>query len=361
MTTKNIGSIDFAGSYRDTLPGTVADEKSPMKKLTNFSNLVAQEKPAKANTGVKGIVTGDDITNEIKGATPAEWVENCKNMNNADIVNCIENYLNIVSDSAKGPKEISDGNSKIGIAFVELQKRAKNDAFALYSELNNEKVFDKLFKLILDIRTKEKSQNFPPFIIDNSKRFVEKFGINMANAINIRFADYNKAAKENRTSVETPFDIGMDYGRFVGALYREVIDKVSPNMPLKISWEAIKSSTEIKAEVSTSGSGSKSSSFPPLYPTLPSSAAPGATDTKSKMPDISSAASISMEIDVIKLVDSIVMQVSNKKIGQILKEVKMDKPFISIKLDKNTINEFKIGFYEGMNQYIASFVEYVKK
>lgn len=368
MTTNNIGSLGFVNPYR-----TVADEKNTAGKLLNFSRLIAQEKPAETNTGtdtdVKAVPAEDVEVNDIEGANREEWAENSKKINNVNLVSCIENLLTITEDIDKIPtKDLKHEDikrrgvcvGKLSVVFDELRMRAQKDAIAIFNELNNEKVLDKLFSLILKIKDKCTVVGFP-FLSTKANKFTERLGIKIADGLNARLTVYNKAVKENKTPDETPYDMGIEYGRFVGALLREVIDKVSPNTPLKISWEAIKSSTEVKVEISTPGSSSKLPPLPQLYPTAPSTTAPGTTGTTGKIPDISSVASISMEIDVIKLIDSIVTQVSNNKIGKILKEVKMDKPFISLKLNKNNLNEFKLGFYEGMNQYIASFVEYTKK
>lgn len=371
MKTDKIGSLGFVNTYKDKLPVIVTDEITPMEKLMKFSNLVAQEKPAEtdagASAGSKAVTEEDVEINDLQGVDRAEWAKYVTDnkISNVNLVSCIENFLAKTEEIDKIPqKDLTHEDikkrgayvGKLSVVFDELRKRTKNDAMALYNELNNEKVLDKLFSLILKIKDKCTVAGFP-FLSEKANKFTERFGIKMANGINARLAAYNKAVAESKTPDEVPFDIGMEYGRFVGALYREVIDKVSPNTPLKISWDAVKASTTATVGASTPGAGS-SPKLPPL-PTLPT--APASTAAPSKIPDISSVVSGSIEIDVIKLLDSIVTQVSNNKIGKILKEVKMDKPFISIKLNKNTLTEFKLGFYEGMNQYIASFVKYTKE
>lgn len=372
MTTNNIGSLGVVNTYKDTLPGIVTDEKNTAEKLSNFSRFVAQEKPAETKSAVeeKSVKTKYVRIKDIEGATSDEWAKYIidNRISNVNLVRCIKNLLAEAEKIDKIPikdlsrediKKRADYMGKLNVIFKELTDRAENDATVVFNELNNEKTLDTLFSLILKIKDKCNIAGYP-YVSDTANQFTEWFGIKMADCINVRLVAHNKAVKENKAPDEKPYDIGMEYGRFVGALYREVIDKVSPGIPLKIILKNV--TAKVGGEVSTPGGGS-SSKLPPLpqlYPPLPPMTTSGTSDKPADgSGKISGSLSASVEIDVVRLIDSIVTELRNKKMGDILEEVKMDKPFISLNLTQDTIANFKSGFKEGVDQYLAACVEYI--
>lgn len=401
MSIQDIGLLSFNGTVNEK-EIVIAPEKQPADVKKVFSPLFAQ-----AGTLIKTTNIETEEATDLKGAKKHEWIESAKDQSNGRIVDILEKLFNLLynlnnketeCENKKRPGDFtnadvklkSDTLSKIGVIYDDLKRRAKEDPVKLYSQLNNEKKFERLFDIIL-VGSAQLKDYYASVYLYKGKKFIEEFGLSMARTVNASYAfTYNNYGKKinnifsghqkelddlykeaetdplkegilktnkykdlagvlkdkkekqlelaQKEYLDGVARLGKYYGRLIGAFYARVFEKVSPDTRFKIPYEAIK--LEIKKET----------------PDVEAGVTVGPANIKIKSQD-----KMSLNIDVIKLLDSIVKQLEHNKKCELIKEYGLEKPLAVININMSDKKAFDFGFYEGFNDYVGSYVNIVEE
>lgn len=158
-------------------------------------------------------------------------------------------------------------------------------------------------------------------------------------------------------------EAGMDYGRFMGLVYKSVLKKFDIKDLIGLLGEEIRTESDLKISVGYSNKDTmpKLPVLPPYlmprYQSVESGHASSSTsNTKLPIPD-NLTYDISYEIDITQVMNRTIEKINNKNISNMLEELKALNPANNLGFTSENRTEFDKGYYKGFRDTISYIYE----